>query len=536
MSADSMSTTPDPSGAPSQAPVVAVRPPGAWLASGGTLLTCLLVSLIRAPVPAVNEPHYLAKAKFWWDPAWCAGDFFLESSNPHLVFYAAVGWLTRWLTLEQTAYLSRTAALLLLATGWQRLAGPLFRRPWGATASAAVFLGLAACGNFAGEWLVGGVEGKVFAYGCWLWACACWRRGAVRAAAAWAGATVSFHPVVGVWCLVAAGFVWITRPRETAATSRPSPRTLAEGLFILGLTSLPGLWPALSLLVGGDPQVAREADRIVLTQRLGHHLDPMLFPPAAYRLYGVLLVLWGALSSIVPRSAGTAAWQRFLIGSLLVAAAGLIVGWLPAWTSLDPLVPIRVAVLKFYPFRLADLCLPLTVAVLAVQAIESRRNEAPESRSPAPAGRYLVVTLLGLLTALLLSAPDANASGMTPENRRHWIAACHWLRDHTPPGALIATSNESWAVKWFSDRPEYVNFKDCPQDAPGIVEWRRRRQTLVAWNRAARRDKAISTDDLHELHRLTGIDYLLVNASRYSGLTDAPVYRQGPFEVYRVRP
>ena len=46
----------------------------------------LSTSLIRAPIPAVNEPHYLGKAKHYWDPAWCAGDFLLDSSNPHLVF------------------------------------------------------------------------------------------------------------------------------------------------------------------------------------------------------------------------------------------------------------------------------------------------------------------------------------------------------------------------------------------------------------------------------------------------------------------
>jgi hypothetical protein len=32
------------------------------------------------PVPDSNEPHYLAKARHYWDADWCADDFFLIRS------------------------------------------------------------------------------------------------------------------------------------------------------------------------------------------------------------------------------------------------------------------------------------------------------------------------------------------------------------------------------------------------------------------------------------------------------------------------
>ena len=58
-----------------------------------------------APVPHVNETHYLAKAKHYWDPAWCAGDFFLESADAHTLFYWPFGWLTRWFSLPVVAWI-----------------------------------------------------------------------------------------------------------------------------------------------------------------------------------------------------------------------------------------------------------------------------------------------------------------------------------------------------------------------------------------------------------------------------------------------
>ncbi|MEZ5951058.1 MAG: hypothetical protein R3C12_17965 [Planctomycetaceae bacterium] len=84
-------------------------------------------SLARAFIPGVNEPHYFCKAKYWWNPEWCAGDFFLASSNPHLVFYLTFGWLTRFLP-EITAFIARLLSLLVVARGWQVMSRLLLPR------------------------------------------------------------------------------------------------------------------------------------------------------------------------------------------------------------------------------------------------------------------------------------------------------------------------------------------------------------------------------------------------------------------------
>ena len=83
----------------------------------------LLVFFVEggAPVPHNNEAHYLAKAKHYWNPAWCEGDLFLESADPHLVFYWTVGLLTKWFSLPTVAWFGRIAAWSSLAWAWQRL-------------------------------------------------------------------------------------------------------------------------------------------------------------------------------------------------------------------------------------------------------------------------------------------------------------------------------------------------------------------------------------------------------------------------------
>jgi hypothetical protein len=576
------------------------------------------VSIVRAPIPAVNEPHYLGKAKYVWNPDWCAGDFFLESSNPHLVFYVAFGWLTRFLTLPQTALVVRALGYLFLAWGWLRCATRLIPSLPLGVSTAAVFAGLMSLGNFSGEWLIGGAEAKVFAYGFLLWSAdwllkqqspptgwsstlpesqrdcgpALWRLVLAVAplmAAELAGACVSFHPVVGIWfvsVLVSvqlwgwwrpAGIVDLQFDESTRSSSSTNPLSPATGVangegqpsvgvgwgegdvacapaplpppplsnsweeygrivrqldqwitpFLVKwrvalvaatvvLCSLPGLVPALSIVVGVDPEVSRQADQIVISERLGHHIDPLLFPMRAYLHYGILLGVAAALAAVVRvDQAGV--------------AVGLVVGWLPEIADIDRFTPWRMTLLKFYPFRLADVALPWFIAIWSMMLLTGRLRRTAATRQFAVA---VVIIAAGWSAALSLPAPDANASRMTPEVRDEWIATCHWLRDNTSPDALVATANEAWAVKWFSDRAEYVSFKDCPQDAAGILEWRRRWLYLESWSRAAKADGVISAADLARLHQETGIDYLIV--SRYGPLETAPVHVQGPFKVYRV--
>jgi hypothetical protein len=48
------------------------------LRCAGEIVPVFLVFAIYAawPAPDSGESHYLAKAKHFWNPAWCPGDFF----------------------------------------------------------------------------------------------------------------------------------------------------------------------------------------------------------------------------------------------------------------------------------------------------------------------------------------------------------------------------------------------------------------------------------------------------------------------------
>src|SRR5687767_12769179 len=74
-----------------------------------------------SPPADVGEAHYLAKARHYWNPAWCRGDMFLESKDAHGVFYWTFGWVTKFVSLTAAAWIGRCATWLFLAWAWQRL-------------------------------------------------------------------------------------------------------------------------------------------------------------------------------------------------------------------------------------------------------------------------------------------------------------------------------------------------------------------------------------------------------------------------------
>ena len=115
-------------------------------------------------MPDVNEPYYLGKAIHYWNPDWLRGDFFMESSDTHKVFYFAFGWLSLCMSPVALAWTGRILTWLLLAWAWRRLSVAILPRPWYSILSAALLACLMDRCHMAGEWVIGGVEAKGFAY------------------------------------------------------------------------------------------------------------------------------------------------------------------------------------------------------------------------------------------------------------------------------------------------------------------------------------------------------------------------------------
>ncbi|MFN0196870.1 MAG: DUF6798 domain-containing protein [Planctomycetaceae bacterium] len=507
---------------------------------------CFADSAIRWPVPAANEPHYLTMARHHWDPAWCRRDLFLESTPAHTVFYQTLGIATRLLTLEQTAWLGRILAFSLFSLGWVRLCRRLALDGPAPIGAILVYLILASSGNFSGEWIIRGCEAKVFSYGLVLLAISfTMDRRWIPAAALW-GAAISFHTLVGIWALLAMTLAeilcrWNFPRRRVPLTDPRASIELAEipahaadrrlpwlfATLVITVTALPGLLSALTLLWSGDAQQQYQATYIHVFYRLAHHLDPMAFSITNYCYAGGLIAVWLCGRRWIDSTPARQLFSRFIGISIVLALVGIAIGWGPRPAGDMPGFAWRMALLKFYPFRLFDGMMPIASAIAIVQIAQtvSRRLSATFTI----VGTIVCFALWGF--SLADARRDEHPSRMSKQHLAEWQDICDWIDRQTPAEALFITPNHNWGFRWYAERAEFVSLKDCPQDAPHLVEWNRRLKLIARWSEQSFPD-GYSEDELLRFQQMSGADYLL--AQRLGPIDLVPIYRNSMYRLYRL--
>ena len=491
-----------------------------------SLLAIMFVYAGDAP-PMVNEAHYLVKAKNFWQPEWCAADLFASSGKAHTTFYWLFGWPTQFVSLETTAWLGRLAGWSMLAVGLMRLARSLTDRREASIVILVVWIVGIQYGNLAGEWVVGGIESKVPAYALVLAALAelvqrRWNRVWVLL-----GLASAFHVLTGGWSVIAATFAWWLTERPRADRHPLLTRWLCLG----GMISLAGIVPSAQLMLISDPDAATQAARIYTYFRLPHHLLPSHFHPWWYLRHAIMISLFVLIAR--QRSRWNESEKRllaFVCGGGLIALVGLAIG------TLSPLFPdLTARLLRYYWFRLSDAVIPLGLAVTVFQALH-----APEPKLRTIAKTICVLAaMLFTVTSILrmqssvppairnpILAWDATLQSNVVSNvQQDWMAVCDWAKHSTSRDAVFLTPRHQHTFKWYSDRAEVANWKDVPQDAASLIEWKSRFQNVFPQRLGTTRT-SIQYSSLRKLRDRYGVQFMIVDR-RVSG-SNLPLVRVYP--------
>ena len=521
------------------------------------------------PVPDVNEPCYLGKAIHYWNPDWLRGDFFMESADTHGVFYFTFGWLSLWLAPTTLVWTGRILTWLLLAWSWRRLSAAVIPRPWWSVLTATLFGCLMERCHMAGEWVIGGVEAKGFAYVLVFLALESLVRNRWNRALLMLGAASAFHVLVGGWSAVAVGlaWLWLKKPRPvvargSATTGRgfvsgqsplPRLRSIWPGIVGGGLLALPGLIPVLLLDWGIDRETLRQARQIYVFERLPHHLILTGMRWDFVLRFALLWLFWLALGKCSRHTTcagadGTRSVPATVLLRAFVAGA-MLIAWIGA--AINPLMyvdgPLAADLLRFYWFRLSDVALPLGVALEGTALIVGGLAGRADKNVCPTRWRCCWLALAVVVAGFQVGnhAIDRLSPGPLRSNRIvdyvAWREACDWVvqSGQIPLDAKFLTPRLSSTFKWYTGRTDVANWKDVPQDAQEILEWWRRIEAIYMTGKP-------SPPRWHESLATLGAARLKALGARYNAgyaITQAAqmppdlpeVYRNRTYVIYRLR-
>lgn len=439
--------------------------------------------------PGVNESHYLTKAKHFWNPDWCANDIFLSSANAHFLFFLICGWPSLFVSLDAFAWIGRVFCWLFAAIAWTDLNRSISIRPGYATVSSLFFVLLISKFNLAGEWVVGGFEAKSVAYIFVIWGVALYLKSQLKWCWPVLGVATGFHAVVGIWSLSCLCFAILTRAMLSRSWSSLRINDLGFANFWVSL-----LLTFLFVAIGCFPPIAADwntpdyvvstSSEIQVQDRLGHHLLFEQFPIAHVARFTIVVVLFFAMFRFVRHDSRMERLYFFCIGGLLISLSGLFISGIAE--ARDSNYDLANRLLRYYWFRFSDFSVPLGIS-LTIGILVGKLTT-----SNVAAKRYLVQSSLFclLLAGIIwqfqsvgdfrsgadrLTLPTYTDDPMrTHQTYENWKKACQWIRMNTRTDAIFLTPHQFQTFKWFAHRSEFACWKDIPQDAESIVEWRKR--------------------------------------------------------------
>jgi len=364
---------------------------------------------------------------------------------------------------------------------------------------------------------------------------------------------------------------------------RPPVGSLLPAMVGSLLLAMPGILPTLNLMRGVEPQVAAEAARIYVFDRLPHHLVFHTFGTWFYVRHGVLVAVWAVLAWRLWSHEKYRRLALVLVGAATIAVFGILIdlaGYLNVAVGEKSLLEYQLLAaprLRLYWFRLEDALLPAGAA-FGICGCLSRWHAA----DPRRAGWALAVAIVlaGLNMADLaywrsqVRVPDSVIQQRPTFDSRprwwldeprpvsrmfrplpgsdrlltarewlaHWQDACRWIHEHTPADARFLTPRRQQTFTWYAGRAHVAGWKDIPQDARSIVAWRRALDELYpSTDSHWREDLAAFTDaELVALARKHRCQYIVIDRTRSQRRIELPsvypLYREEnpAFEVFRV--
>ena len=415
-----------------------------------------------------NELNYFALAKHHLDP----GPFTeLYAVNSHQLSKIAtdivMGLADRYLGLNVAWFLSRFVLMIGLAVAYVKMTRALRIEVKTACFALIFFLVVGHQTYFAGEWIFGGSEGKVFAYIFVMLAVGLVIQGRLLPVVVLLAVATYFHFLVGgFWA--GALFIYLY-------LNGHNRKRLALGVLSFTVLVLPMVWLLIyENKILPTPDVSGlefTIDQIYSDIRNPHHVAP--FKEGHFRWTGgfFFFLLFSGFLYLVKRR------QSFWNSNFVLWVGGLhiylIVALVVAWFDRDTQL-----LGKFYLFRPASFIYLLCLLIL-FDAVSKHWLAVSEKRLKIITILFVLVAAGALaikLPGIVRSSPDSLQRSLGKDEKQ----LVDWIRTNIPEGTVILIPESSGKplnsmnFEQLIDRPTLVSWKFVPTTRYEIALWYKR--------------------------------------------------------------
>jgi hypothetical protein len=399
-------------------------------------------------------------AKAVFNDNWIPNDWYLNLEIIYrYLFNYTIGFFLETFGIIPTIVVGRLISYLLIAMSIHRLLRIINGKSYNAISYLALvlFFIFFPTGNGAGEWMVGGLETKVFAYAFSILALAMFLEKRMQLGFLFAGLTLSFHLLIGIYSLFCLIPIFFFNQRNTKNFYLDAVK--AFPIFII--TGSIGIYGIVHQLFFSENSASNIGWDIYVNLRVPHHTLPNFF---SFKLW-IKMVIFTVINIgfiIKLRNQKIKLISYYALFSVIISLIGIIVFWFSDANHN----------LKYYFFRFSDIILPL-ITLLNVSYFLNEKTK----KYPRKAQNILSYTACVIM--LLFSVPKAKyfTANFTSNNikfKAHTsddVAMENWVKNNTDnTKTFIVPPNMSFFYINF-ERSAFVTWKHSPQNEADILEW-----------------------------------------------------------------
>jgi len=441
----------------------------------GTWLNFLAISSVFLGIRLIyNEEQYLGYAKQFMDPNWIPASFSMSDfAGSRIVFQFIAGSLLKWMNIESLAFFGRALVFLLMAY----LLKQVFRYFNISNLAGLFYLLIIFIPHqslFAGEWMIGGLEGKSIAYLFILSGLLSLFRGKYALGLFFAVLATYFHILAGGWFTLV--FLIFRLVSEKTVFKQ-----MLAGVIYLTATMPLLVYFYLGLTEGKAETGSINLDEIYVYYRNPHHIG--LFQSAEYffqrHLGGVLLSLFSFLLCIFVFSSFTDRNIKVLNTLNIILFSQQFIFLALA------LFPFALPLLKLYPWRTSSLSALLTGLELILifksyiyPFILKKINPEKLNLKMLIRGG-MIVCILFMISLNLYQLISKNTTYYRGELRQETIELARLLNKRLSSNdcfILLNEGSEGSSLMRHSERDCFVLHRFVPTTEKQMMEWYERLQ------------------------------------------------------------